>query len=128
MITSNVQEAAALTGVDSITSLAGMESAQQHTYAGRPAPLRSLLRLCRLVSKATVITPNLQEAAALTGVDSITSLAGMERAARKLHAHGAQTVLVKGGHLPDEPGVCIWLLSCLTCRLQSAMALTMPCS
>ena len=51
-----------------------------------------------------MITPNLAEAAALTGLDSISTLAGMEEAARKLHARGAHSVLVKGGHLEHDPG------------------------
>ena len=58
---------------------------------------------CSLVGKATVLTPNLAEAAALTGSGEITTLEGMKEAARKLHARGAANVLVKGGHLPDEP-------------------------
>ena len=59
--------------------------------------------MCRLIGTATVLTPNLAEAAALTGREQITSLKGMEEAARQLHAKGAVSVLVKGGHLEDEP-------------------------
>ena len=59
--------------------------------------------LHRLISKATVLTPNLAEAAALTGMPAISSLGGMKEAARQLHAKGAGSVLVKGGHLEDEP-------------------------
>lgn len=54
-----------------------------------------------LLPLATVITPNLQEAALLTGRE-IGSLAGMREAARALHAMGPTYVLVKGGHLDAE--------------------------
>jgi hydroxymethylpyrimidine/phosphomethylpyrimidine kinase len=47
---------------------------------------------------ATVITPNLHEAALLTGRE-IAGLAGMREAAKALHAMGPAWVLVKGGHL-----------------------------
>ena len=50
-----------------------------------------------------MLTPNLAEAAALTGMPAISSLEGMKEAARQLHAKGAASVLVKGGHLKDEP-------------------------
>ena len=50
-----------------------------------------------------MLTPNLAEAAALTGLEQIMSLKSMEEAARQLHAKGAANVLVKGGHLNDEP-------------------------
>ncbi len=51
---------------------------------------------------ATVVTPNLAEAAELVGVE-VVDLAGMEEAARRLHDLGAEWVLVKGGHLAGEP-------------------------
>jgi len=52
-----------------------------------------------LLPQATVVTPNLAEAAALTGVDVVTDRHGMERAARALVDLGAGVALVKGGHL-----------------------------
>jgi hydroxymethylpyrimidine/phosphomethylpyrimidine kinase len=55
----------------------------------------------RLLPLATVITPNLQEAALLTGM-KISDVAGMREAARALHALGPAYVLVKGGHLEAE--------------------------
>jgi hydroxymethylpyrimidine/phosphomethylpyrimidine kinase len=55
-----------------------------------------------LLPRATLITPNIPEAEALTGL-AIRSLADMERAAEQLRAAGAQYVLIKGGHLPGEP-------------------------
>jgi hydroxymethylpyrimidine/phosphomethylpyrimidine kinase len=52
----------------------------------------------KLMPLATLITPNLEEAAALTGVEIHTE-AGMRDAARRLRQMGARSVLVKGGHL-----------------------------
>lgn len=56
------------------------------------------LYLDELIPRASVITPNIPEIKALTGI-SVDSEADMERAARQLHACGAAAVLVKGGHL-----------------------------
>ncbi len=50
-----------------------------------------------LVPLATVITPNLEEAATLTGSDELTSVDAMIEAARAIHAMGAANVVVKGG-------------------------------
>jgi hydroxymethylpyrimidine/phosphomethylpyrimidine kinase len=51
-----------------------------------------------LMPRAIVITPNLHEAAALTGQPVATSEEDMERQARLLHEAGARAVLIKGGH------------------------------
>jgi hydroxymethylpyrimidine/phosphomethylpyrimidine kinase len=51
----------------------------------------------KLIPLADVLTPNLPEAEALTGIP-IRSLRDGERAAEKLRAFGAQAVLLKGGH------------------------------
>ncbi len=51
----------------------------------------------RLVPRAALLTPNLAEAAALTGID-IGDVDGMKRAAERLCGMGAAAVLVKGGH------------------------------
>jgi hydroxymethylpyrimidine/phosphomethylpyrimidine kinase len=53
----------------------------------------------RILKAATVITPNLPEAEALTGL-TIGSLDDMKRAATVLLALGARAVVLKGGHLP----------------------------
>ena len=50
---------------------------------------------------ATVVTPNLDEAALLLG-RPITAAAELEPAARDLLAMGAPAVLLKGGHLPGD--------------------------
>jgi hydroxymethylpyrimidine/phosphomethylpyrimidine kinase len=52
----------------------------------------------RLLPLATVITPNVDEAAALTGL-AVTNLEQMRVAATKLHAMGAANVVGTGGHL-----------------------------
>lgn len=55
-----------------------------------------------LIPRATILMPNLPEAEALCGF-SVTSPADIERAARSLLDLGAQSVLIKGGHLPGDP-------------------------
>ena len=52
----------------------------------------------RLLPRATVITPNLREAAALTGL-KVGDVEDMKLAARKLIESGARAVVVTGGHL-----------------------------
>ena len=52
----------------------------------------------RLLPRATVITPNLREAAALTGL-KMEDVEDMKVAARKLIESGARAVVVTGGHL-----------------------------
>lgn len=54
-----------------------------------------------LLPRATVLTPNLAEAAVLTGFE-VADRAGMERAARALAELGPEVVLVKGGHLGGD--------------------------
>ncbi len=51
---------------------------------------------------ARVVTPNLHEAAALTG-RTIRTAAQMEDAARAIAAMGPAAVVVKGGHLEGAP-------------------------
>jgi len=57
-----------------------------------------------LLPLATVVTPNLAEAASLAGVGEITDRAGMEEAARALAALGPAVIMITGGHLTDDPG------------------------
>ncbi|MCL2132053.1 MAG: bifunctional hydroxymethylpyrimidine kinase/phosphomethylpyrimidine kinase [Lentimicrobiaceae bacterium] len=50
---------------------------------------------------ATIITPNLHEAAVLLGT-AINNAEEMESAAAKLGSFGSKSVLIKGGHLSDN--------------------------
>jgi hydroxymethylpyrimidine/phosphomethylpyrimidine kinase len=61
----------------------------------------------KLLPLAAVITPNLDEATALTGM-AVTNVEEMRTAARKLHGMGAKAVVITGGHL--DPAID--LLSC----------------
>jgi len=54
-----------------------------------------------LLPLAAVVTPNLPEATALTGIE-ITDPDDMRRAGEALMSLGPRAVLVKGGHLPGE--------------------------
>lgn len=51
-----------------------------------------------LLSRVSVITPNLEEAATLTGL-KVENVDGMKAAAQKLMEMGARAVVVTGGHL-----------------------------
>lgn len=53
----------------------------------------------RLIPLATVVTPNVPEAEALSGI-RIHNTEDMEKAGRAILAMGCKAVLVKGGHLP----------------------------
>jgi hydroxymethylpyrimidine/phosphomethylpyrimidine kinase len=60
--------------------------------------------LAPLLALATLVTPNLDELAALAdGPPSIESAEQMCEAARRLRARGARAVLAKGGHLAGDP-------------------------
>jgi hydroxymethylpyrimidine/phosphomethylpyrimidine kinase len=67
-------------------------------FAGPPAALWTL------VARASLVTPNLAEAAALAGLRRVASLAEARAAAHALRERGARAVLVKGGHL-EGPAV-----------------------
>jgi len=56
------------------------------------------LMIERLIPLADVITPNLDEAAVLTGM-KVSELEEMKAAAGKLHEQGAPAVVITGGHL-----------------------------
>ena len=55
----------------------------------------------RLIARAAVLTPNVPEAEALTGL-AVASFDDMRRAAERLMAMGAKAVVLKGGHLDGE--------------------------
>ena len=55
-----------------------------------------------LLPLAALVTPNIPEATALTGI-AIHGVEDARRAALRLHEMGARAVLLKGGHLPGDP-------------------------
>jgi len=65
----------------------------------QPAASNALRR--QLLPLAALVTPNLPEAQALTGI-RITDVESMRRAARQLSQQHGCAVLVKGGHLPHS--------------------------
>jgi hydroxymethylpyrimidine/phosphomethylpyrimidine kinase len=71
----------------------------------RPEARQALID--RVLPIAAVVTPNLHEASALAGIPVETE-ADMEEAARRIHAMGPRTVLVKGGHLKDSATDILW--------------------
>ena len=56
-----------------------------------------------LCPQATLITPNIHEAEVLSGI-TIQTLAEARNAAKIIHQLGCQHVLIKGGHLSEQPG------------------------
>jgi hydroxymethylpyrimidine/phosphomethylpyrimidine kinase len=62
-----------------------------------------------LLPRAALITPNVPEAEALTGV-AIRGPESVRRGAEILRGMGARAVLIKGGHLGDDGGVMDVLL------------------
>ena len=76
-----------------------------------PAGTRLLIE--RLIPLAELVTPNLDEASALTGM-AVTNLDQMGEAAARLHSMGAANVVVTGGHLEKEKAID--LLSFTTSR------------
>jgi hydroxymethylpyrimidine/phosphomethylpyrimidine kinase len=75
-----------------------------------------------LIPLALVITPNLPEAAALTGADVARNENEMTTQARELLTHGANNVLIKGGH--DEGAESVDLL--IGTKLGMGVRLTAP--
>lgn len=69
----------------------------KHGHSLLDEPAVEALRT-QLLPYATLVTPNLPEAAALSGIP-IHSNDSLHRAARRLHELGAKAVLIKGGHL-----------------------------
>lgn len=60
-----------------------------------------------LLPLAEVVTPNLPEAEILSG-RAVENVAGMRAAAERIVELGAQSVLLKGGHLPGEQVVDVY--------------------
>lgn len=76
---------------------------------GADEPLHPENTVCyreTLVPKATVVTPNLFEAAQLAGLPRIETVEDMKEAAGRIHELGAQYVIVKGGRkIPHDYAV-----------------------
>jgi hydroxymethylpyrimidine/phosphomethylpyrimidine kinase len=62
-----------------------------------------------LVPRATLITPNVPEACALTGRESLTTSDDIREAGEQLLDLGAGAVLIKGGHRPGETSVDVFI-------------------
>ena len=60
-----------------------------------------------LLPKSYLVTPNLPEAAMLSGI-AISGQSDMRRAAERIGKRGARRVLVKGGHLDSDPIDLLW--------------------
>jgi hydroxymethylpyrimidine/phosphomethylpyrimidine kinase len=74
-----------------------------HSSSGADLISRDGLKVLkeRVLGRASVITPNIDEAAALTGLE-VTTMDEMQIAATRLHDLGARNVIITGGHL-DPP-------------------------
>ena len=59
-----------------------------------------------MIPISTLLTPNIPEAEALTGLE-IYTLDDVEEVCRQLHIMGASNILLKGGHLEGEEAVDI---------------------
>ena len=55
-----------------------------------------------LLVHAALVTPNIPEALALTGMDAIRDLAEMRHAAKLIRSLGPRAVLIKGGHMDGD--------------------------
>lgn len=61
-----------------------------------------------LLPLASIVTPNLPEAAVLAEMDEITDARGMRLAAEKIFERGAKAVLIKGGHMTGSESNDLW--------------------
>ncbi len=70
------------------------------------ADARSALRRL-LLPQASLVTPNLDEAAELAGIE-VRDSDSMRNAARRIADFGVPSVLIKGGHLVGDPVDILW--------------------
>jgi hydroxymethylpyrimidine/phosphomethylpyrimidine kinase len=63
---------------------------------------RALESLKKLISSAYIVTPNLHEASILSGL-FVRNLEEMRKAVLQIYKLGPRYVLIKGGHLKEEP-------------------------
>ena len=64
-----------------------------------PEAMEALIN--KLIPLATIVTPNIHEAIAITGVD-IKGIEDMEKVAKLIFKMGPKNVLIKGGHLEED--------------------------
>ena len=81
----------------------------------------------RLLPLATVLTPNIPEAASLCGTAAATSREALLEQARALAAMGARSVLLKGGHAAGAEAVDLLVTSQGTPQWLSAPRLEARC-
>jgi hydroxymethylpyrimidine/phosphomethylpyrimidine kinase len=72
-----------------------------------PAAIEALRT--KLIPLALIVTPNLPEAAALTGAPLARNEAEMEKQAREILSFGARHVLIKGGHGTGEESIDLFV-------------------
>ena len=65
----------------------------------KPEALQTLIR--EIIPLAYLLTPNIPEACAITGLE-INTVCDMKAAAKAIHHLGAKNVLIKGGHLAGD--------------------------
>jgi hydroxymethylpyrimidine/phosphomethylpyrimidine kinase len=94
-----VADAVAAAGIDNL--VVDPVSVSKHGYRLLAADAMVALRT-RILPLATLVTPNLPEASALTGF-AVRTREDMRRAAAAILALGPRAVLVKGGHLASSP-------------------------
>lgn len=82
----------------------------------------SLLK-AQLLPLATVVTPNVSEAAVLSGID-VTSLDSAREAARRIAEWGPIAVVIKGGHLAGPHAVDLLLIEGSFSELSAARVQT----
>lgn len=79
------------------------------TAGSRLLPADAVAAMRDLLPAAWVLTPNIPEAAALTGTEPADDLDEMRRQAATLMQMGAHRVLLKGGHLTGGEAVDLWV-------------------
>ncbi len=77
-----------------------------------------------LIPRALLVTPNLSEAAALTGATPARNETEMEVQAREILALGARNVLIKGGHGSGEESVDLLIGQGAVIRLAARRVVT----
>ena len=88
-----------------------------------PAAIELLKR--NLIPRALLVTPNLHEAAVLTGEPVARNEDEMRLQAEKLLEIGAQAVLIKGGHAQSTEAVDLLVTSSATARLSADKVATL---